>query len=406
MKGFILFTLLAILATRGVYAQNRSISFEQTKVWHDIVKKARQEKRLIFIDCHTWWCGACKIMAAQTFTQDSVADYFNENFVNVMYDMEKDTDGVILRKKLGINIFPTLLFIDPTTQEVVHYVIGARKAETLIADGQQALDPKNNLVGLKKRYAAGERDLEFTVKYLAALSSIYQKDEVSRIVPEYLKTLTPEQLATKAGWEFINEYMDDPLSSPLQLVMSERKKFYTLVGKEAVDAKLNESIRAAVQQLTSWTPEKDSLFNEKRNRELIEYLLKIDSEVAPEGLAKLYLAAYARKGDFRGLLDKMKEVESYNLLRGRTAKYHFRQNISKLTQCKNNALVEEGIKRIDTECAVTNDYLYKAELMNCKANLQTHIGDTAGAAKSKTEEEKYLVEGRKRKVPIHLSPKY
>ena len=406
MKKLFLFILLVLLTLTSLNAQHRSINFEQNKTWENIVKKAQKERKLIFIDCQTFWCGACKIMAKQTFTQDSVADFFNANFVNIMYDMEKDSDGVMLRKRFGINVFPTLLFVDPITQKVIHYVIGSRKAETLIADGKQALDPKNNLANLKKRYVAGERKLEFMIKYLAALSAIYQEDEVNRIVPEYLNKLTQEQLATKAGWKFINEYVNDPLSAPLQQVVNEQKKFYTIAGKEAVKSKLEKSIHTATQQITEWTPKKNSPFNEKRNQELIEYLLKIDSEAAPEGLAKLYTAAFVRKKDFQGLLNQMDEVSKYNLIRGKKEKYYFLQNISTLIQCNDTILIKKGIQRIDSMCTITYDYLYKAKLMNCKVSLQTHIGDHIGAQKSQMEEKKYLAIGKKEKGTPRLAPKY
>ena len=45
---------------------------------------------------------------------------------------------------------------------------------------------------------------------------------------------------------------------------------------------------------------------------------------------------------------------------------------------------------------MTPDFFSKANLMNSKARLQTKIGDTLGADKSKMEEEKYNKEGEKR----------
>ena len=143
-----------------------------------------------------------------------------------------------------------------------------------------------------------------------------------------------------------------------------------------VDYKLEKSIHFAVLSLAAWRPGMDTPFDEKRNEELINYLLQIDFNAAPAGLANLYTAAYIRKGDFRGLLDKMKEVFSYNLFRGADAGFYFQQNIEALALCKDKALVEEGIRWIDTRCANTSDYFGKANLMDSKARLQTAIGDT------------------------------
>ena len=391
------FLCLALIAAMvmGAEAQNRSITFEQTQEWKKIVKKAKKEKKLIFIDCYTSWCGPCKMLASKVFTQDVVADYFNATFVNAKFDMEKDEDGVMLKDKYGVKAFPTLLFIDPVTQEAVHRMVGAGEAEWLIAGAKLANDPENNLSAMMKRYAAGERGADFLKQYLPALASAYMEEEVGKVAAEYLNALSLDELATKDSWDLINKYVSDPLSEPLKQVMANRDKFYAVAGQEVVDYKLEESIRMAVLALAGWRPGMDTPFDEERNEELINYLLQIDFNAAPAGLAYLYTAEYIRKGNFRGLLDKMKEAMSYNPFRGSDADFYFQQNIEVLTLCKDKALVEEGIRWIDTRCANTSDYFDKADLMDSKARLQTAIGDTLGADKSRMEEEKYTKEGER-----------
>ena len=347
--------------------------------------KARAEKKLIFVDCYTSWCGPCKMLANNVFTKDEVADYFNQTFVNAKYDMEKDEDGIILKTQFGVKAFPTLVFVDPATQQVVHRMVGAGSAEWLVEGAKTAGDPQNNLTGLTKRYEAGERNGEFLGRYLAAL-----------VASEYLNTLSEEQLATKENWDLVKKYVSDPLSGPLKKVMQNRDKFYAVAGKEVVDYKLDNSIMGATMALTHWRPGMGQTFDEKRNEELIGYLLSVDYAGVPAALAQLYTAAYIRKGDFRGLLDKMKEVLSYNMFRSGADLNYFQNNIEALTLCDDKALVEEGIKWIDEVCAVTPDFFSKANLMNSKARLQTKIGDTLGADKSKMEEEKYNKEGEKR----------
>ena len=387
------FLCLALIAAMvmGVEAQNRSITFEQTQEWKKIVKKAKKEKKLIFIDCYTSWCGPCKMLASKVFTQDVVADYFNATFVNAKFDMEKDEDGVMLKDKYGVKAFPTLLFIAPVTQEAVHRMVGAGEAEWLIAGAKLANDPENNLSAMMKRYAAGERGADFLKQYLPALASAYMEEEVGKVAAEYLNALSLDELATKDSWDLINKYVSDPLSEPLKQVMANRDKFYAVAGQEVVDYKLEKSIHFAVLSLAAWRPGMDTPFDEKRNEELINYLLQIDFNAAPAGLAYLYTAEYIRKGNFRGLLDKMKEAMSYNPFRGSDAGFYFQQNIEALTLCKDKALVEEGIRWIDTRCANTSDYFGKANLMDSKARLQTAIGDTLGADKSRMEEGKRII---------------
>mgnify|MGYP002278420211 CR=1 FL=1 len=60
-KLFVLIVLMAGIVW-GAEAQSKGITFEQTKEWKKVLKKAKKEKKLIFIDCYTSWCGPCKMV--------------------------------------------------------------------------------------------------------------------------------------------------------------------------------------------------------------------------------------------------------------------------------------------------------------------------------------------------------
>lgn len=395
MKKVFLLVMLVAGILFGAEAQNRSINFEQTKVWKQIVKKAKKEKKLIFVDCYTSWCGPCKMLANNVFTKDEVADYFNQTFVNAKYDMEKDEDGIILKTQFGVKAFPTLVFVDPATQQVVHRMVGAGSAEWLVEGAKTAGDPQNNLTGLTKRYEAGERNGEFLGRYLAALASAYMQEEQGKVASEYLNTLSEEQLATKENWDLVKKYVSDPLSGPLKKVMQNRDKFYAVAGKEVVDYKLENSIKGAVAEITYWRPGNGE-FDEARNGELIKLLQSLDYAFIPGALASLYTAEYVRKGDYKGMLNSMREAFKYNVFRNGEEQMYFQNNIEALAGCDDKTLVQEGIDWIDARCAQTKDYFAKANLMNSKARLLTKNGDTLGADKAKMEEEKYNAEGEKR----------
>lgn len=115
MKQILFFLLIACTFTPGVRAQDSGVCFEKGVEWKQVVKKAKKAKRLIFLDCYTSWCGPCKMLANKVFPNDTVGTFFNKHFINAKYDMEKDSSGVMLKKKYKIAAFPTLLFIDPKT---------------------------------------------------------------------------------------------------------------------------------------------------------------------------------------------------------------------------------------------------------------------------------------------------
>jgi thioredoxin-related protein len=128
------------LAEAKLKSENtRSISFNADN-WKGLLAKAKKENKLIFLDAYTEWCRPCIMMAKNVFTQDKVADFYNEHFINVSMDMEKG-EGPIIGKKYKISAYPAFLFIDGTGK-VVHVNGGYQEADVFIKAAQTALAKK------------------------------------------------------------------------------------------------------------------------------------------------------------------------------------------------------------------------------------------------------------------------
>ncbi|HHB78635.1 MAG TPA: DUF255 domain-containing protein [Saprospiraceae bacterium] len=69
------------------------LGFSQSKVhWltmEEAIAKSKVEKRKIFIDVYTHWCGWCKKMEKSTFQTDEVAKILNEDYYPVKLDAEQ-----------------------------------------------------------------------------------------------------------------------------------------------------------------------------------------------------------------------------------------------------------------------------------------------------------------------------
>ena len=64
----------------------------QTVQWmtfEEAVEASKTEKRKIFIDVYTDWCGWCKVMDKNTFNHPEIAKYLNENFYPVKFNAEQ-----------------------------------------------------------------------------------------------------------------------------------------------------------------------------------------------------------------------------------------------------------------------------------------------------------------------------
>lgn len=80
-KGLI---LLALMISVAISAQDK-IKWVSVS---DLESLQKEEPRKVLIDVYTKWCGPCKMMMAQTFTDKEVINYINKNFYAVKFDAE------------------------------------------------------------------------------------------------------------------------------------------------------------------------------------------------------------------------------------------------------------------------------------------------------------------------------
>ncbi len=137
-------TLLATMSVRAAGpgdaakpAAESGIHFTD-EAWAAIVKKAKAENKIIFLDAYASWCGPCKLLQKNVFTRSDVGELFNKNFINVKVDMERG-EGPQLARLFPLEAYPTLFFIEPSGK-IVRKVIGYRTPEQLISLGKSVLN--------------------------------------------------------------------------------------------------------------------------------------------------------------------------------------------------------------------------------------------------------------------------
>lgn len=113
---------------------SRSIVFEELE-FKDAIAKAKKENKLVFVDAYTSWCQPCVLMVKNVFTLDRVADFYNQNFINLKMDLSKDKE---MTRKFGISGFPAFLFINGDGK-LVYKAGGYTEGDAFIGYGQEAL---------------------------------------------------------------------------------------------------------------------------------------------------------------------------------------------------------------------------------------------------------------------------
>jgi thioredoxin-related protein len=85
-------TLVGLSAMNPVESQPAGDSPVNWMTFEEAVEKSKVEKRKIFIDVYTDWCGWCKVMDKKTFSDPNVAKLLNEKFYAVKFNAEQTED--------------------------------------------------------------------------------------------------------------------------------------------------------------------------------------------------------------------------------------------------------------------------------------------------------------------------
>ena len=227
--------LLALTIGFSGFSQDRKIEF-RSLTWAETLEAAKAEKKPIFVDCYTVWCGPCKWMSANIFTNNDVADYFNENYIAVKFDMEKG-EGLELAKQFKIRAYPTLVHVN-AKEELLFVSVGAsRDPQDYIANAKQALDPKNNLLYYEKNYEKIKDNPEKMLGYFKTMSSAnnLKQEEVDM----YFEQFPVEEWTSQGNWEIIQMTIRDGNNQVFKTIVENDALFIEAYGNEASDLMAN-----------------------------------------------------------------------------------------------------------------------------------------------------------------------
>lgn len=214
--------------------KNEGIIF-QDLTFDQAIKKAKSENKIIFIDCYAVWCGPCKHMANVVFKDLALAKYFNENFINLKFDMEKG-DGITLRKKFEVEFFPTFIFVNGDG-EVIHRIVGGSDAPEFLEKAKEGTGAKG-LIKMQERYKKGDRETQFILDYIDVLGDAYLIDDAKAVSWEFVGKKKAEVLDKEDYFNMFVNYIDDPQTDVFQYIVAHQDDFSKKYGKQRVEQKL------------------------------------------------------------------------------------------------------------------------------------------------------------------------
>lgn len=279
---------------------------------------AEKEGKLVFVDFYTDWCIPCKSMAKNIFPQEEVGAYFNEHFINLKLDAEKE--GLSAARLYGVKSYPTYLFLD-SDGDVVFKETGSRSKESFLEVANKAVKSVTS---------------EYSLENLTLLFPEKQDDE------EFLKIYIKKMI----------EYGQDP-SEGIELwlgVQTEIKEHYVEMMEFLLDhgrylqlgGNADRILTENFDEYMDIATEREELSLEKLRRQLAGNTRSMALKEKDTEKYEVFLAEYLTLPRFRDYDSKLKSYQmEYALLADDKAGY-----VQLVTSYMDSVMSYESIKEI------------------------------------------------------------
>ena len=114
MKRFITATILGFLALNAG-------AFAAVDWGHDYdaaLTTAKKDKKLVMVDLYTDWCGWCKKLDKDTYSDKAVEAKLTKDFIAVKVNPEKSQRDAKLSRDFGTTGYPHIVFVDADGKKV------------------------------------------------------------------------------------------------------------------------------------------------------------------------------------------------------------------------------------------------------------------------------------------------
>ena len=238
MKKIILFLSVSLFALSLVAQTNfRDITYKEA------LAAAKAEKKLVFIDFYTSWCGPCKMMMKNIFPLKEVGNYLNSKFVCIKIDAEKG-EGPELAKRYQVKAYPTFVAINPAEKILMTKVGGSGSGSGCIGSIDRLIDPDKTPERMKQRYESGERTADLISAYAGLkMEEVYKnrqpdmtkKDEAFKMVQDYFDGLKDKERLAEENVFIYTTYTESPADAIVRYMIANRDKFAPAIKNDISD---------------------------------------------------------------------------------------------------------------------------------------------------------------------------
>ncbi|WP_340113144.1 thioredoxin family protein [Maribellus mangrovi] len=378
MKQYLILTFSLLLS---INAFSQEIEFTPIKNLEEAFHLAKDENKLLFIDCSTDWCGHCKVMEKTVFTIPEIADFYKSHFICIKVNPDKK-EWEFIKELYPIHAYPTYLFVDSNGQ-LQHMKVSGTAAQEFLQAGKTAISEKN-MLWFKNKLKSGDNSLETIYGYYSCNKYDEGKKEA---IKQFVNSASIENLYSKDAWNLLTESISNNDTIFNSFILREYSKYFPSVGEKEVIQLIEDKLSFSV-----WRWGKKSQ-RDKAAEKLSEKAHPLTDRCITAGLVKSYAGDFDKKPNSKNKEALVKTCEDYmeyqylNWNKLQEAAWSVSNNFDKH---KDSELMNKAIVWINKsiEARPTQSNLY------CKAKLLEQIGKNEEAIISANKAKQAALEGK------------
>ena len=233
------------MITHSVFCQTvtQGVNFKNIDI-NTALKLASYSNKAVFCNFSTSWCGPCKQMKKNIYTDSEVGKIMNDKFISLYIDSESQAWKDIA-KKMNINAYPTMVILDSKGQEI-HRMKGSMPKNILIKEIESIFDESKKPNAIKDRYNSGERTPELIDQYTMYLMRNIEEEKGYAVVNNYFDSLSKSQKTSKENWFIYKTYALNLNDKKAAYFVDNYKDFYATIGKETTDLQVYKYLKSEI----------------------------------------------------------------------------------------------------------------------------------------------------------------
>ncbi|HYW94858.1 MAG TPA: thioredoxin family protein [Bacteroidales bacterium] len=286
IAGFVTMMFL-VFSSETSFSQIKFSEITNESEWNQLTEQAQKAGKPIFLDVYATWCGPCKYLEKNVYTNPELGTYFNDNYINAKMDGETDFGSTFARSH-QLEAYPTMFFLTPAS-DVIAKIVGVREAGPLEEIGKTVVENSGKLAYYDENFSKNKLSLDELQKYQSILVTLGQDDKAAEVGAAILPSLSEEDIMNPQYKDIILAATPDIDSKVFKVLKANKSRLEQTWSKEELNQLFGSIFNRTLSEAIA---DRDTVLRDRIINELLPVYLESQEDINSGALVtrKIYLA--------------------------------------------------------------------------------------------------------------------